>query len=186
MVTVDKENLDRVLKAALARREKWDEPPEVGVIYRPASGVLRLVPWKISQEVWQSGHPGAFLSYLADRFMEDVTFKRDEILNIVPIGGEALGIYFRHEGYTPPKDQAEELRRRRMVGASTPRFKDIPGRREYRMILGVTFELLERGALQYRETPPQPPHGYTVLDGPVATAMVRMATALKAEREDSE
>lgn len=179
----EKEELNRVLKAALIRRDAWDETPEFGVVYRSATGVLRLAPWGIEKKVWDAaGHPRRFLVYLAEKMSKESKERRDTIL-YGPLPDEAvpLGIYFRFEGYAPPDDQAEELHRRRKAGGSVPLFKDIPGRQEFRMAQVAMFDGAETAAVQFRETPLRPPEELSALDGGVTDALMTLTLALTPE-----
>jgi hypothetical protein len=184
-VPIEEEDLDRLLKALLARREKWDEPPELGVVYQSATGVYRLAPWNIRPQVWEAGHPASFLNYFAQCLIADTPENRSAALNQnIPEGGKPQGIYFRVEMWTPPPGESEELRKRRMAGGSTPRIKDIPGSRETRFIQATTFDQMERAAVQHRETPQSSPSEYTILDGPVPAALISIVTALAPENEE--
>ncbi|WP_409238291.1 hypothetical protein [Streptomyces sp. PA5.6] len=177
-MSISKEELSRLLKAALVKREKWDEVPELGVVYRSDTGVHRLAPWEFDRKVWGIGHPAQFLGYLGDHLLGESESQREAALGFLPAGSEPLGVYFRYEAYAASEDQADELRRRRLAGGSTPLLKDLAGRREFRSIQALTFDRVECAATQYREEPLSAPSEYSVLDGPVPDALLRIVTAL--------
>jgi len=123
------------LKDMIRARTNWDEPPELGFVYRTGAKTIRVSALRLPLSVWRrAGNPTNALRFLHHVLMEPDTQTRpfaEMMRDNAP--RELCALYMRTEGWGPPPDQVVELYNRRKAGGSTPRFETLPDRREIRM-----------------------------------------------------
>lgn len=148
-------NMDAVrsyLELYLLQREVWEEAPELGVLCTPVDDSVTGYAFPIPEGTWDAmNQPGKVLRLLARLLWKDA--RTDHAL-LRPIDrtqlADMVGVYFRHEGWAPPRGQ--ELRALRSHAEGLPfRFEDAEDRRECRAITAVMVDGSVVRATQFRD-----------------------------------
>lgn len=131
----DPEVLLEALKDMIRRRKAWDEPPELGFVYRANRAQVRTSALKLPMSVWErAGNPTNALRFLRQVLLDPSPQTKpfsDIMRGNAP--AELCAVYMRTEGWAPPPHLVKELYGRRQAGGSTPRFETLPDRVEVRM-----------------------------------------------------
>lgn len=148
-------NLDAVrsyLEVYLLQRQEWEEAPELGVLNAPFDDSVTGYAFPIPEGTWDAMHePGKVLRLLARLLWKDA--RTDHAL-LRPVDrtqlADMVGVYFRHEGWAPPRGQ--ELRALKSHSQGIPyRFEDAKDRRECRAITAVMVDGSVVRATQFRD-----------------------------------
>lgn len=148
-------NMDAVrsyLELYLLQRQEWEEAPELGVLTTPIDNSVTGYAFPIPEGTWDAmNEPGKVLRLLARLLWKEA--RTDHAL-LRPIDrtqlADMVGVYFRHEGWAPPKGQ--EMRALHSHAEGLPfRFEDAKDRRECRAITGVMVDGSVVRATQFRD-----------------------------------
>lgn len=182
-LTYAPEKLAYRLERLLNERRLWDEPPELGFLYRHEKGGIRAEALPIPGSSWE-GDPKVLLRAMVNVLAEaggPWGWLADTLRKMAT--DSFVGIYLRTEGWAPPEDQADEVERRRKAGGSIPRFEGMRGRIECRMMTAVDF----RGTLYMglHRRPDRNHHpvawegGGAIVEGDIPALLLRLIMALK-------
>lgn len=153
-----KANPDKVinaLKRELNSRVHWDEEPELGFIYAEGENRIRTSTLSIPDSMWQQANDPknllrGFIELITEPPNELAALTVKNMLDLIP--PEFVGIFLRVEGWGPPPEAAEEIRRRKLAGGSIGRFAQMEGRQEFRTAMAVDTENMVYLAEQPRDT----------------------------------
>ncbi|MFF9097587.1 hypothetical protein ACF1AX_31250 [Streptomyces sp. NPDC014802] len=137
--------LQDVLVAHLRSRKEWDELPALFTVHETEGHGVRLVTVPVPDLVWAGhGHPPTAVASLAAVALQLPRYPDGSHLLAMPRAGRLIGAAFRYEAYALSSDSeaspVQEAVRRRSVGGSVPRFRDIPGRVEQRCMTAVDLD----------------------------------------------
>lgn len=144
------------LRLYCQEREEWDEPPELGVLRSPYDGQVTGYPLPILEASWDSYvKPGALLRKLVDVLWHqgrtDHALVRHIDRTMLP---DMVGMYFRHESWSPPKGSPYNHRR---ADGAVPRLgydlQQTKDKRESRGVLAVMVDGTRLRVSHFRDTP---------------------------------
>ncbi|MFF9238410.1 hypothetical protein ACF1AY_15955 [Streptomyces sp. NPDC014776] len=133
------------LVAHLRARSEWDELPALFTVHETEGHGVRLMKLPVPDLVWAGhGHPPTAVASLAAVALQLPRYPDGSHLLAMPGAGGLIGAAFRYEAYALSSDSeaspVQEAVRRRSVGGSVPRFRDIPGRVEQRCMSAVDLD----------------------------------------------
>jgi hypothetical protein len=152
----DVDEIRRLLAKELRARTEWDEQPAVYTLHRGPDG-LTLVWTPLPETVWKiHGHPPTALNVLA--IGAEKLRQPNGTHPLLPANvGQLVGAAFRYEAYAINEGSqapaVQEAVRRREIGGSVPRFRDIKGRIEQRCMTAVGLDGMSYMASADRLTP---------------------------------
>lgn len=140
------------LELYLFERQEWNEPPELGVITTPYGGSAGSYAFPIPEGTWDAmSNPSRVLKLLSRLLWKEA--RTDHAL-LRPVDrselADMVGVYFRHEGWAPPRGQEMAALRNHAQGL-THRFEDHKDRRECRAITAVMIDGSVVRATQFRD-----------------------------------
>jgi len=142
------------MRLYLEERQTWDECPELGVVRSPYEGSVTGYALPIKTSTWDAMEdPGKVLKTLVRVLWEeartDHALLRDVDRSML---GDMVGVYFRHEGWAPPKGQEKQALATHRAGMPY-RFENAKDRRECRAITAVMVDGSVVRATEFRDEP---------------------------------
>lgn len=149
----DRTQVLNALKRAVNGREGWDQPSELGHIYRADNGRMRTRAFPVPKATWDRyGHPARLLdsyrSLLASP--RNANQRNAGAAMRAAVFDSLMGMYLVTEGWSPPPHKVRALYEAEQRGESTPRFKDMPDRVEVRIGTAVDRDGALYSVSQYR------------------------------------
>lgn len=138
----------------VAERAEWGEPPELGVLRTPYADSVTGYALPISEGTWAAiEDPGKVLNTLVRVLWTEARTDHALLRNVDrTMLADMVGVYFRTEGWAPPKGQELTALRLSRTGLNY-RFENAEDRRECRVITAVMIDGSVVRATEFRDEP---------------------------------
>lgn len=138
----------------VAERQEWNEPPELGVLRAPYEGSVTGYALPIAEATWDAmKDPGKVLKTLVRVLWEEARTDHALLRGVDrSMLADMVGVYFRHEGWAPPKGKEKVALSTHRMGLNY-RFEQADDRRECRAITAVLIDGAVVRATEFRDEP---------------------------------